>query len=203
MGAGMNLIAITVSVNYTDYLWWCLNSLAHVVDSAVVVTEANDSAIAVAEKYNSTSLVYDEWQANGAVFNKAGAIRYAQEKIHAAYPDAWYLIIDADIVMERGARETIEAHATDETALYSAKRVDFHTVAELKAGKPTKAHGGIFAGCFQLYRRHVLYPEWSRSAEGCDLSFAAKFASARVLPMTVGHLGVEGINWEGRRSPMW
>jgi hypothetical protein len=24
-----------------------------------------------------------------------------------------------------------------------------------------------------------------------------------VLPMTVGHCGVEAVNWEGRLSPLW
>jgi hypothetical protein len=199
----MNIIAITASVNYSDYLGFCLNSLAHVVDSAVVVTDQHDSAIEVARKYGAASLVYDGWQKNGAKFNKAGAIRYAQEKIHATYPDAWYLVIDADIVMEQKTRQVIEEHVTDEASLYSTRRIEFHTQAELRSGKPTKTYGGMFVGCWQLYRRHVLYPEWSRSAEGCDLAFAAQFASARVLPMVVGHCGKEAVNWEGRCSPMW
>jgi hypothetical protein len=203
LGAGMNIIAITTSVNYSDYLRFCLESLAHVVDGVVVVTDQHDSAIDMAERFAATPLVFDAWHKDGAKFNKAGAIRYAQEKIYAAHPDAWYLVIDADIVMEQSARQVIEEHATDEAALYSARRVDFHTQAELRAGTPTKTYGGMFAGCWQLYRRHVLYPEWSRSAEGCDLSFAAQFASARVLPMVVGHCGKEAVNWEGRCSPMW
>jgi len=199
----MHIVAITTSVNYSDYLRWCLESLAHVVDGVCVVTEDHDSAIKQCHEFNATPLVYDGWHAGGARFNKAGAIRFAQEKIHDAYPDSWYLLIDADVVMQQDARATIEEHATDAETLYSARRVDFHTLDALKSGEPTCVYGWMFAGYWQLYRRHVLYPEWSRTAEACDLVFASQFASCSMLPLTVGHLGREQINWEGRRSPIW
>lgn len=199
----MHIVAITTSVNYSDYLRWCLESLTRVVDAAVVVTEDHDSAIKQCHEFKATPLVYEGWHAGGARFNKAGAVRFAQEKIHAAYPDAWYLLIDADVVMQPDARATIEEHATDADTLYSARRVDFHTLDALKSGEPTCVYGSMFAGYWQLYRRHVLYPEWSRTAEACDLVFASQFASCSMLPLTVGHLGREQINWEGRRSPIW
>ena len=199
----MKLIAITTSVDYADYLAWCLESLARVADGVCVVTAAHDASIAVAGRAGATALVYDGWHEHGAAFNKAGAVRFAQERIHEAHPDAWYLLIDADIVLEHRAREVIESHATDETALYSARRVDFHSVEALRAGTPTKTYGSVFAGYFQLYRRHAVYPDWSHSAEGCDVVFASRFASCAMLPMVVGHLGCEQINWEGRRSPIW
>ena len=191
----MQLLAITTSVNYTDYLVWCLQSLARVADGVAVVTEQHDSAIDACRRHNATPVVYDGWHDSGAAFNKAGAIRHAQELIHAAYPDAWYLLVDADVVMQEGARSIIEEHAKDADTLYSARRVDFYTVEELRAGEPTKTYGSLFAGYFQLYRRHVLYPEWSRSAEGCDLAFVRQFASCSMLPLVVGHLGREQVNW--------
>lgn len=197
------LISITTSVDYADYLPHCLHCLAGVVDAACVVTTENDASIDVAQRYGSTPITFDGWHANGAAFNKAGAIRYAQEKIHAAYPDAWYLLIDADVMVPVDARELIERHATNPEVLYGARRVDFHTPDRLKSSRPNKAYASMFAGFFQLYRRHVLYGEWSRTAELCDLQFASQFASCVVLPMTVGHCGQEAINWEGRRSPLW
>jgi len=199
----MHIVAITTSVNYTDYLAWCLESLYNIADGVVVVTQEHDSAIGACSRYNATPLVYDGWHDNGAKLNKSGAVRFAQERIHGNYPDAWYLLIDADIVMQKDARATIEEHATDADTLYSARRVDFHTVEELRSGKPTSVYAAMFAGYWQLYRRHVLYPEWSRSAEACDLKFASQFASCSMLPMTVSHLGREAVNWEGRRSPVW
>lgn len=199
----MKLIAITTSVNYADYLAWCLESLSYLADGVCVVTEAHDASEDLCRRVGATTLFFDGWHAGGAAFNKAGAIRFAQEKIHEAHPDAWYLLIDSDIVLDHDARAVIEKHATDEAALYSARRVDFHSFAELRAGTPTKTYGSVFAGYFQLYRRHELYPAWSHSAEACDLAFASRFASCAMLPMVVGHLGRERVNWEGRRSPIW
>lgn len=199
----MELIAITTSVNYTDYLVHCLDSLSRVVDGVCVVTQDHDSAIDACSRSCATALRFGGWRDGGAAFNKAGAIRFAQERVHEAHPDAWYLLVDADVVMQDNARAIIEENATDTESLYSARRVDFHTAAELSEGKPTKTYGSIFAGYFQLYRRHVLYPEWSRSAEACDLAFVRQFASCSVLPLVVGHLGREQVNWEGRRSPAW
>ena len=199
----MDIYAITTSVNYADYLPHCLHCLAGQVSGVCVVTEANDASVDVAQRFEATPLIYDGWHADGAAFNKAGAVRFAQEHVHAAYPDAWYLLIDADVMVPTNAREIIEQDATNPETLYGARRVDFHSPERLADGKPNKAYASMFAGFFQLYRRHVLYPEWSRTAELCDLSFAKQFASCVVLPMTVGHCGVEAVNWEGRRSPLW
>lgn len=203
MGADLNVVAIATSVNYSDYLRFCLASLQYAGIQAYVITEQYDSAIEMAGRFGATAVVFDGWRSGGALFNKAGAIRHAQELVHKDHPDAWYLIVDADIVMERDARQIINEHVSDESAIYSTRRIDFCTQADLLAGKAAKTYGGMFSGFWQLYRRHVLYPEWSRTAEGCDLTFAAQFQSARVLPMVVAHCGKEGVNWEGRRSPMW
>lgn len=114
-----------------------------------------------------------------------------------------YETYDADIVLEQRAQEVIESHATDGAAVYSARRVGFHSAEALRAGTASQTYGSVFAGYFQLYRWHVVYPTWSHSAEGCDLVFASRFASCAMLPMVVGHLGREQVNWEGRRSPVW
>jgi hypothetical protein len=197
------IVAIITSVNYADYLPHCLHALSHAVDSAIVVTKAHDASFEVARRYGAMPLLFDGWHDRDAVFNKSGAVRCGQQKAYDIAPDAWYLVVDADILMPTNAREVIEQHATDADTLYGASRADFHTFAELEAGKPTKTYGSPFAGFFQLYRRHALYPEWSRSAEACDLAFARQFASCVMLPMTVGHCGAEKVNWEGRRSPLW
>jgi len=197
------LIAITTSVDYADYLPHCLHCLLGHTDLTLVVTADSDASIDVAERYMAQPLIYDGWHANGAAFNKSGAVRFAQQLMYADHPDAWYLLIDADTMVPKNCREIVDSNATNPEALYGARRVDFHTPDRLQAMRPTKAYGSMFAGFFQLYRRHVLYPEWSRSAEACDLSFAGQFSTCVMLPITVGHCGQEAVNWEGRRSPLW
>ena len=199
----MQIVSFTTSVNYTDYLDWCLRSLSRVVDKIFVVTERHDSAFDACQRYDAIALPFDKWHENGAVFNKAGAVRYVQELLYREYPEAWYLAIDADVVMGENARRIIEQGAQDPAAIYSARRVDFHTMDALRSGTPSKVYGSMFAGYFQFYRRHLYYSEWSRSAEGCDLAFVRQFSACSILPLTVAHLGREQINWEGRKSPLW
>ena len=197
------IVLITTSVNYADYLAFSLRAASVVVDHGYVVTAHGDASIGVAQEMNAVPLLYDDWQAAGARFNKSGAIRYAQEIVHDQHPDAWYLLLDADCMPQVGARAIIDEHATDENCLYGARRLEFPTMRSLKANRPEATYSHQFAGYFQLYRRHVLYPKWSYSAEACDEAFAENFSRASVLPLSVGHCGPARVNWEGRVSPAW
>lgn len=199
----MNIIAITTSVDYADHLVWLLRTLRNWVQGVVVVTERGDASVEVCRMTNATPVLFDGWRERGATFNRCGAIRHAQQLVHEAYPDSWYLIVDADIMLLENAPKVIAAHATDESAIYCARRAEFHTVDDLVRGVPNKTYGCIGAGYFQLYKQHLLYPEWSATAEGGDLLFAKQFPSLRMLPLTVGHCGREGVNWGGRCSPLW
>ena len=199
----MNVVAITTCVNYSDHLVWLARSLRGWISGLVVVTEQDDAAFEVCRRINATPILFGGWRDRGASFNRAGAIRYAQEIVYASYPDHWYLLVDADCVLPENAAAVIEKEATNQSAIYLARRVDFHTPNDLAAGLPTKTYGGLGAGYFQLYKQHVLYPEWSANAAECDLVFASQFPSAIVLSMTVGHCGEEGRNWCGRTSPLW
>lgn len=199
----MTIVLITASLDYADYLTFALRAASMVVDRGYVVTDHDDASIGVADELKAVPLVYGGWRANGAKFNKAGAVRHAQQIAYAEYPDAWYLLLDADCILQVGAREIIEQHATDDSCLYGARRVEFPDIESLQAGRPNGVYSSQFAGFFQLYRRHVLYPEWSYSAEACDHAFAQQFAASRVLPLTVGHCGQARVNWEGRVSPPW
>jgi len=199
----MTIVAIITSVNYADYLRYCLTSLQGNVDHVVIVTEQDDASEALAASCKVTTVIYDGWQADGASFNKAGGVRAGQQVAYELYPDAWYLLLDADIMLPENAREIIERQTLDEDAMYGARRVEFHTVEALQKNIPTRVYGSPFAGFFQLYRKQRLYQNWSASAEACDLSFATQFASCRMLPITVAHCGVECVNWQGRKSPLW
>lgn len=199
----MKLIATTTALNYADYLSASIASVVSEVDCLYVVTEFGDPAVDVASRHGAIPVLYDGWRDGGAGFNKSGAIRHAQSHAYAEHSDAWYLLIDADIVLPAGTRSLIERAATDEAALYCAERDDFHTASSLQARVPDAKHTIAVAGYFQLYRRHLLYAEHSHSAERCDLDFAAKFDRRVILPLAVAHLGKDNVNWRGRTSPQW
>lgn len=199
----MKLIGITTALNYSDYLSVAIGTFTSAFDVLYVVTQFADPACEVASRCGAIVCVYDGWHKDGATFNKAGAIRRAQEHAYRTHPDDWYVLVDADILLPHDARETLIQHATDANALYSARRVDYHTPESLRSLSHDKVYGSAFAGFLQCYKRHCLYPESSHSAEACDLVFASQFSSCRMLPMTVGHLGREAVNWKGRVSPLW
>lgn len=199
----MKIIGITTSVNYSDYLAASIGSVVDAVDFLYVVTQFGDTACDVAAGAGAVPLVYDGWQDGGACFNKSGAVRHGQSHAHSAHPDAWYLLVDADIILPGECRGIIERHATDEEAVYGCFRDDYYTQASLDADRPNKSHDIPLAGYFQLYRRSLLYPSRSDTAAECDLAFVKQFDARNILPMRVRHLGPENTNWTGRRSPRW
>jgi hypothetical protein len=198
----VEVVAIVVAVNYDGELTVTLPSLRKQADHVYVVTDGSESTRRIATEYGCNVIETDIWHENGAAFNKSGAIRLAQMHASQQHPDAWHLIVDADILVP-DCIKPIVSQLPDDDRLYCARRLDFHDVESLLAGKPSKEYPPWAAGFFHLYRSPRLYAEWSHSAERCDLEFAASFPSVGMLPITVAHLGKDGVNWEGRQSPPW
>ena len=84
----MDVIAISVSVNYADILKYIINHDAQFFLSWIIVTDPEDKAtIDVINKSglkNIKCLFYDKFRV-GAVFNKGGAILMAQEYVLNKY----------------------------------------------------------------------------------------------------------------------
>lgn len=199
----MEIVGITTAVNYDDYLSETIGGLVRETDRMYVVTRFGDRACDVATSAGATAMLFDDWERDGASFNKSGALFHAQKHVHAEHPDSWYLIVDADIVLPVGARGLIESCRINEDAIYGAYRSDFYTPDSVAGWMPDKRHDLPLSGYFQLYKKHLMYPPFSKSAERCDMEFLFQFPERRLLPLTVAHLGRENVNWNGRRSPRW
>lgn len=199
----MKLVGIVVSLGYADLLRHALPSVMKALDACYVVTEPGDESAAVAAEFGATPVFFGGWQDSGAAFNKAGAVRLGQARAYEEHPDAWYLVLDADIVLPPGTRDVIESHADNPACIYGASRHDYYTPEALVAGVADKTHDFPLAGYFQLYRPHFVYAAWSASAERCDIDFALMFDVRKLLPLTVSHLGEECKNWRGRVTPLW
>ena len=196
------IVALVVAVDYDGELAVTLPHLRKQVDCVYVVTNSNEATHRVATSCGCKVLVSDMWHDNGAAFNKAGCLRLAQLYAAEAHPDAWQLICDADVIVPDGLKPLV-AQLPDGDRLYCARREDFHSIEALQAGKPDKEYPPWPAGFFQLYKSRRLYPEWSATAERCDLEFASGFPEVAMLPVTVAHLGRDGENWSGRKTPAW
>jgi hypothetical protein len=198
------IAAIIVAVDYDGELAVTLPHVRAQVDHVYVVTKEDATETRrIANENGCHVLSTDVWQEREAKFNKAGAIRLAQLYVQQTHPSAWQLLLDADIVIPSNLRHTVAALPNDDSVLYVAHRADFYDDAAIDAGKPSATYPPIAAGFFQLHRSNRLYADWSKSAQQCDLDFAASFPAVRLLSLTCCHLGRDGQNWEGRVTPAW
>lgn len=200
----VTLVTIIVAVDYDGELQVTLPHIRRQSDHVYVVTKPDAASThAIAAAAGCHVLSTDVWNERGAAFNKSGALRLAQLYVLQEHPEAWTLILDADIVVPPNLRNVVSSlPATDDT-LYVSRRSDYHDDEAVAAGNPSAEYPAIAAGFFHLYRGNRLYCDWSYSAERCDLGFAASFPQIAMLPLTCAHLGRDGQNWQGRVTPAW
>ena len=191
-------VVITVCVGYADYL---AATLPHTLQwaAAVYVVTTPDDSLAGLDVDSVKVLRTDAFSRDGAAFNKAGAIREAQELVHAAHPDAWIALVDADII----AAPDLCHDVADPRWLYSVARMDYATHEDYAAGRGAPYHTPG-AGYFQLYfEKSKLYPVFSPDASECDMDFMRAFPKCVITGGMVAHLGRHTVNWRGRASPPW
>lgn len=161
---------------------------------------------------------------DGAMFNKAGALRFLQETVVRAcnatrggLDNALLLVIDADILLPRGFPQLVVAGVAAARANESAggprftslllgmSRISYASPRDAEAGVeapcPPPHRGGCeaFLGYFQMYsaKSEVRYERWSSSAGLSDNLFSVSFKYRSMLPDNVVHLGVAGGDWTG------
>lgn len=204
------LVAITICVNYADYLGTTLPHNVESVDRIYIGTSKTDEGTQeLCNKYPDKVKVFlfdDETQIryNRAKFNKSGLVRYIQEYAHRTHPDAWILILDADILLPNDIKASVESHAVEKNSLYGMLRHDYHTMADYTAQKRNNLYPLKHAGYFQLYfDKSKYYPTFSKDCSACDIVFQRLFHHRPMLPGHACHLGKPGVNWYGRMSPAW
>lgn len=91
------IVAITVCINYSDYLEDTLPHNRYMFKEFYIITEEDDTkTINLAKKHNCTLHFTKQRNANRAIFNKSAMIREIQQIVHNKYKDKWICIIDAD-----------------------------------------------------------------------------------------------------------
>jgi hypothetical protein len=207
--------AVTVCVDYSDYLAVTLPRSAPFFDRVIVVTTPEDAATraVVASVPNAACHLTRSMYDDGAHFNKGLVLEQAFDVMGR---DGWFVVMDADVVMPSGFRWPSDL---DPEKLYSPRRrmmVEVpwplmippdHEWAERFPLHPQEVE---FAGYFQLANascralaRRPWYPtDWIHCG-GCDSEFQARWSEGdKVRPnFEVLHLGPAGVNWLGRVSP--
>jgi len=215
----MHIIGITVCVDYSDYLAATIDSKLQCCDTLIVATVDSDAATRQLIEINRRKHPSNDFKIvdgllprtaivrNEACFNKSHLVSESQSLAyrlcHAeSIKNPAFLLIDADIFLPANARDIIIEHATDKEALYGVERLDFATPARYHSKIGVK-YRQKFAGYFQLYFEPKHYPAHSIACDKCDVEFASQFKRKVLLPLTVGHIGPERVNWKGRVSEPW
>jgi hypothetical protein len=200
----MDIVSLTVAVNYHGELAATCSHLVKQCDASYVITSPDDfETERIAVDAGATVVSYHGFHDRGAKFNKSGAIRTAQIAARSRHPGAWILITDADILVPANLREIILSQSLNRATLYGMKRLDYNTPEDFAAGRVSLEYPHDFAGYFQLYRREMLYAAWSDTAGKCDWRFKRLFRQRVLLPGVCHHLGFKSKNWEGRTTPEW
>ncbi len=212
-----NISAITVCVEYDDYLAVTLPRNRHYFDKYVVITSPFDNrTFKLATANGCTVHATDAFYQRNAWFNKGAAL---EEGLDVLGRNGWIWVLDADIVLPPNLQLPSNS---DPTCLYVPARHVLRDPTAFSDGLdwttlPVSTMPGEFAGYSQLFHASALTSKpwytcnWNH-AGGCDSDFEAKFPEdkRKRTPFNVLHLGPEGgvmpdsrvgCNWLGRVSP--
>jgi hypothetical protein len=196
-----NIVAITVSTNYDDYLCHVLESNYKYFKHWYIITEETDKAtIDLCSKYPNVEVLFFTFKDQNSVFNKGGALRYAQMLAHERFKDEWFLILDSDICLPLDFAESINKLTLDENVVYGADRRICRQISDRNVGNLIDTYNKVYViGFFQLYKCKHLYDS-SYDCSKTDTDFTLKFKRFEWLNIIVDHLGDFGQNWKERIS---
>lgn len=199
------MIAITVSTNYHDLLPIVYHHNKNLFKHWVFVTDKGDQETInfLSTKPNVTILFWD-FQNHRNIFDKGGAIRFAQTYVYEKYPYDWYLLIDSDICLPMQFSHFVASSlpAYDVNTIYGLnERLDFASLEDFKNNINYKKyeHKKNVLGYFQLYKDKFFY-NTSTDASYCDDEFSRKFQKITlILGLPCAHLGSKS-HWNGKRE---
>lgn len=119
------LEAITVCVDYADFLEVTLQHNLHHFDEFVVVTSHEDKATqAVCERHGVICVVTDSITERGDGFNKGNAINIGLAHLRHT---GWLIHLDADVVLPDRFRSMLDKSRLNEDAIYGADRINIRS----------------------------------------------------------------------------
>jgi len=199
----MDIIAITVCVNYHDILSHMLTN-SKFFSKWYIVTSPEDkdtiNLIKNSRLMNIEILLYPDFYKN-ATFNKGGAVRFVQEHIKKIHKLCNLLILDADIYLPDDFMTKLPSTLKEDTLYGVSGRFDYWTLDDYKnkMNPHTYVHGSKCVGFFQLYKQSPKYLyNNSQNCSKCDDNFIKLFKQRVNLKFVVSHLGKDKINWDGR-----
>lgn len=204
----VEIIAISVSIDYGDYLSQTLPNNRPLFSKFYIVTEERDTETCEIAKLNDSDILFtNKTKLGGATFNKSGMIYAAQTIVHEAHPNAWIVLLDADIYLPSDIWAHINVPTLVKNTLYGIARKTYSKYDNYLHNKPSSTYTcdvGII-GYFQMYfDKNKMYEKWSKNCSECDMTFLRAFGSTMEFKsIFASHFGFKGINWDGRKAAKW
>ncbi len=211
----MKLQAVTICINYADYLE-CIAANRRHFDRWVVVTVPGDAATAaVCARHGLEVVLSETLRADGqdfnAVDNKARAVNEGLARLDG---EGWVLVLDADVLLPRDFRARLAALPLEAGCLYGAagrrvceERETFTVLRGLEPWERLAARNSQVLGYFNLFHAGTRPNRYVPAGGGDsvvhdDARFMTSFAppARRQVPMTVIHVGPMYQNWARRVS---
>jgi hypothetical protein len=202
--------ALTVSVNYADFLECIAPNLRHFERWLVVTDEKDTRTQEVCRRHGMDVLFSKRLYEMGAAFHKAAALN---EGLEALDQDGWVAVMDSDILLPRDFRERLDAQDLDPAGLYglAGRRVcptlaEFRALAAHEPWADNLIYTTFVIGYFNLFhlgQERNRYPDHgSDDASTYDVLFSEAFPPAQrhYLPMVCLHAGDASQNWRGRTT---
>jgi len=229
----MYLEAVTICVNYGDFLAQTLPRNKYLFNNYVIVTDTKDHFTKkICDTYNVRCIRTDVFYENGEGFNKGEGINAGLDQLKKT---DWVLHLDADICLLPDYKNTLKKKNLNPRKLYGLDRLmcnSYEDWLEIIAN-PISIFNGITnqynlggrfidreqgylpLGYHQLWNpikgKSIYYPSNFTSADKSDIEFAKKWEKndRELIPETFGvHLDSgnnkqSGINWIGRKTPLF
>lgn len=204
----LNLEAVVVCVNYSDFLEYTLPHNMQFFDRIVIVSDHNDKLTKrVCDKYSvdciRTEVMYDD----GDKFNKGRAINLGLQNLRHD-PDSFLCHIDADVLLPHNFSNVLKMAKIKQDCIYGCDRLNTISYenfdANIRKGTPQhqwrfmvtpnpefpvgsrllhKEYGWLPIGFFQLWGSSMgrQYPIVCGSAEHSDVLFSVQWPREKRL----------------------
>jgi hypothetical protein len=202
-------IAISVCIDFADYLAYTLPNNRPFFTKYYIITERRDTeTIRLAALHDCVVLYTDITKANGSKFNKSGMIHNAQKLIHSNHNMAWIVILDADIYLPVNLWTHINISDLNKNGIYGISRKTYTSYTDYISDSPSSSDicGSGVIGYFQMYwNKSKYYEPWSANCSKSDMAFMMLFKHIiGFKDIYCFHFGEKCKNWNGRSvSEKW
>jgi len=213
-----SLVGLCVSYQYMDTLCYMLPVNYRHFDKLYIVTQQDDrETIEFCRNFPNVEVLYYSFKSPGKSFDKFGALNMGQNLLYSQHPDAWYLILDSDILLPNNLINLFLQEHLNPECIYGGIRNNVYQTSELRNKKSIleskenrefiyndlltiKDIPPFILGCFQLYKKKVFHRDTFENASYGDVCFSRDhFNQMCILNQLVYfHLGVGGVNWSGK-----